>query len=103
MPLRWDPRRPALELADQATAPPPTGGEQVYVQVSFSLNEAWAQDNARNLQRAGLSAAVLPPDNPDDGYRVVLGPYPTREAAEDAGRKLGRPFWVFSREGAATQ
>jgi hypothetical protein len=28
---------------------------------------------------------------------VVLGPYPTREAAENAGRKLGLSFWVFSR------
>ena len=35
-------------------------------------------------------------------YRVVLGPYPTREAADDAGRKLGKPFWVFSRGQAPT-
>jgi hypothetical protein len=97
--VAWDPRRPALELADQATAPNPVAGEQIYVQVSHSLNEAWARDNATNLQRAGLEAKVLTPDGPDDGYRVVLGPYPTREAAEAAGRKFGRSYWVFSREG----
>jgi len=38
---------------------------------------------------------VLQPRNPDDGYRVVLGPYPTRAQAEGIGRKLGRPFWIY--------
>jgi hypothetical protein len=28
-------------------------------------------------------------------YRVVLGPYPTREAAEAAGRRSGVPFFVY--------
>jgi len=38
---------------------------------------------------------VLPPQTPDDGYRVVLGPYSTRAQAEEIGRKLGRPFWIY--------
>lgn len=29
-------------------------------------------------------------------YRVVSGPYPTREAAEEAGRRSGVSFWVFA-------
>lgn len=94
----WDPRRPALQLADQAdAAAEQPANEILYVQVSVSQNEAWAQEAAQNLKAAGLNASVLPPVNPDEGFRVVLGPYPTREAAEDAGRRLGRPFWVFSR------
>jgi hypothetical protein len=99
MGLDWDPRRPALQLAEEAeqSTVPATGGEVLYVQVSVSQNESWAQDLADNLKRSGLSASVLPPQAPDDGYKVVLGPYPTREAAEDAGRKLGKSFWVFSR------
>jgi hypothetical protein len=28
-------------------------------------------------------------------YRVVAGPYATREAAEEAGRRSGLPYWVF--------
>jgi hypothetical protein len=28
---------------------------------------------------------------------VVLGPYGSRDAADDAGRKLGKSYWVFSR------
>jgi len=29
-------------------------------------------------------------------YRVVIGPFPTREAAEAAGRRSGVSFWVFA-------
>ncbi|MBI4502226.1 MAG: SPOR domain-containing protein, partial [Gemmatimonadetes bacterium] len=95
--LAWDPRRPALQLAEQAEEATENAGDILYVQVSVSQNEAWAQDYAQDLKKAGMNASVLPPSSPDEGYRVVLGPYPAREAAEDAGRRLGRPFWVFSR------
>jgi len=67
----------------------------LYVQVSTSQNEAWSSEMAQQLTRAGLAAKVLPPKGPDDGYRVVLGPYPTRAQAEAIGRKLGRPFWIY--------
>jgi len=67
----------------------------MYVQVSTSQNEAWSSEMAQQLTRAGLVAHVLEPKNPDDGYRVVLGPYPTRAQAEGIGRKLGRPFWIY--------
>jgi hypothetical protein len=67
----------------------------LYVQVSTSQNEAWSTEMAQQLTRAGLAARVLPPKGPDDGYRVVLGPYPTRAHGEAIGRKLGRPFWIY--------
>jgi hypothetical protein len=67
----------------------------LYVQVSTSQNEAWSSEMAQQLSRAGLTAKVLQPKNPDDGYRVVLGPYPTRGQAEAIGRKLGRPYWIY--------
>ncbi len=97
----WDPRRPALQLASdtaaaQAAVP---SGQEIYLQVSSTANETWAQELARNLRAAGMQAGVLPPSSEEDRYRVVLGPYPTREAAEATGRKLGRPFWIFTREG----
>ena len=69
------------------------------MQVSSTSNQAWAEGSARDLRAAGLDASVLAPSSTDDFYRVVLGPYPTREAAEAIGRKLGRPFWIFPREG----
>ena len=67
----------------------------MYVQVSTSQNEAWSSEMAQQLSRAGLVARVLEPHSPDDGYRVVLGPYPSRAQAEAIGRKLGRPFWIY--------
>jgi hypothetical protein len=97
----WRPRgayRGAFADGDvTATQTPDTTGPegQMYVQVSTSQNEAWSSEMAQQLTRAGLAARVLEPHNPDDGYRVVLGPYPTRAQAEAIGRKLGRPFWIY--------
>lgn len=68
----------------------------LYVQVSVSQNPAWSSEMAQQLTRAGLPAKVLRPTSADEGYRVVLGPYPTREQAEAIGRKLGRPYWIFA-------
>jgi hypothetical protein len=82
--------------ADAGAASDTAGPEgPMYVQVSTSQNEAWSSEMAQQLSRAGLAARVLPPKNPDDGYRVVVGPYPTRAQAEAIGRKLGRPFWIY--------
>jgi hypothetical protein len=99
----WNPRRPTLQLASDSTevGEPGEPGAAIYVQVSSTANEAWAQDLARSLRAAGLKAGVLAPSEDEDRYRVVLGPYPTREAAEATGRKLGRPFWIFTREAQA--
>jgi dipeptidyl aminopeptidase/acylaminoacyl peptidase len=67
----------------------------LYVQVSTSQNEAWSTQMAQQLSRAGLTARVLPPKGLDDGFRVVLGPYESRDQAEAIGRKLGRPYWIY--------
>ena len=67
----------------------------LYVQVSTSQNPEWSGHLADDLTRAGMAARVLPPQHPDDGYRVVLGPFATREQAEAIGRRLGRPFWIY--------
>lgn len=102
----WRPRgayRGAFADAQTGAALPAAGGAvdtagpegPLYVQVSTSQNEAWSGEMAQQLSRAGLAAHVLSPRGPDDGYRVVLGPYPTRAQAEAIGRKLGRPFWIY--------
>ena len=92
----WLPRGvPASRVADAATADT-TGAEgPLYVQVSTSQNPEWSGRLADDLTRAGLAARVLAPRQPDDGYRVVLGPYATRAQAEAIGRRLGRPFWIY--------
>ena len=95
--------RTALPLASDAdtTSVAPVGMDSLagagplYVQVSISQNESWSTEMAQQLARAGLEAKVLPPKTTDDGYRVVLGPYPNRGQAETIGRKLGRPYWIY--------
>ena len=85
-----DAETPSAQASDTAGPEGP-----MYVQVSTSQNEDWSSEMAQQLSRAGLAARVLSPRNPDDGYRVVLGPYPSRAQAEAIGRKLGRPFWIY--------
>jgi len=103
VPTDWLPRgTPHTSVADatpgqQAVPATDSVGPEgpLYVQVSVSQNQSWSQEMAQQLIHAGLPARVLPPASADEGYRVVLGPYPTRGQAEDIGRKLGRPFWIY--------
>lgn len=96
---RWRPRWGlATEAGVAADSAAPGGGELLYVQVSVSRNRAWSDEMAQQLTRAGLTARVLAPSRPEEGYRVVLGPYPTRAEAETIGRKLGRPYWIYQPE-----
>jgi cell division septation protein DedD len=64
--------------------------------VSSSRNPAWANELADKLKAAGLPSSVLPPKTGDDAYRVVLGPYATREQAEATGKSLGMPSFVIT-------
>ena len=101
LPLAWIPGPEATTVATtDSTLPADSGaagepGNEVYLQVSSSQNPAWARDLASQLRDAGLPASVLEPHGPDEGYRVVLGPYASRAEAESAGRKLGRPFFIY--------
>lgn len=95
----WDPRRPALELVSDTTRLAAAVPSLTYwVQVSSTINQAWAQERASDLRRAGITATVLPPTLPDEPFRVVIGPHATREQAESIGRKLGLPYWIFMRD-----
>jgi cell division protein FtsN len=94
----WIPRGvPATTVAAASSDTAGGAGAEgpLYVQVSTSQNADWSGHLADDLTRAGLNARVLPPQHPDDGYRVVLGPYATRDQAEATGRRLGRPFWIY--------
>lgn len=93
----WAPRGAveAASASDATGADSTAGAGNMYVQVSVSRNATWSQQMAEELTRAGLAAKVLPPATIDEGYRVVLGPYSTRDQAEAIGRKLGRPYWIY--------
>jgi len=103
LPLEWAPQSGGTDASNVASTEPAPGGESplpgategVFLQVSSSQNPEWSRQLARQLEQQGLPARVVNPANEEEGYRVVLGPFPTREIAESAGRRLGRPFFVY--------
>lgn len=80
------------------TAAEPADGV-LYLQVSSSRNPEWAEDLAGKLRAAGLQPTVLKPARAEESYRVVLGPFRTRDAAEETGRRLGMPSFVITAQG----
>lgn len=99
-PLREAQRAPA---PGPARAPPPAASAPaLWVQVSASQSENASRQLAAELARAGHPARLVTPRAAGDGWRVVLGPFATREAAEAAGRSLGRPFFIVERAPAET-
>ena len=101
LPMAWTPETgtatsPVAQAVDSAAATPDSGSAaKIYLQVSSSQNRSWSAELARQLEQQGLPARVLDPRPGEDGFRVVLGPYPTREAAESTGRRLGRPYFIY--------
>ena len=99
--IAWDPRRPTLQLAEEAATDDQqeTTGEEdqtkFYVQLSSTSNLTWAQARRDELLQAQLRALVLYPTEYYDIYRVVLGPYGTREEADHIGRRLGQPYFLL--------
>ncbi len=102
LPLAWHPAQetgPTVE-ADSALlatdADSAAGGATVFLQVSSSQNPSWANELSQRLKAAGLPASVLEPRRSDEAYRVVLGPYSTREQAEETGRRIGMPSFIVT-------
>jgi len=81
-----------------AAAPPPTASAAAPFTVSFAalLNESKARILADSISVGGTRARVVPSQRAGTTiYRVVLGPYPNRAAAEQIGRDSKRSYWVF--------
>jgi hypothetical protein len=101
LPIAWQQAQEAplpLEADSAALAAADTGPARpsVYLQVSSSQNPTWANELSAKLGAAGLPASVLSPRRSEDVYRVVLGPYATREQAEATGRKIGMPSFIVT-------
>ena len=89
----------ALVAQDSALAPDSQSvapADRLFLQISSSQNADWSKEFAKQLNDGGYPARVLDPTTPDEGYRVVVGPFGTREAAEETGRKLARPYFVLT-------
>jgi len=93
----WNPQRLQVRLVESTEdAGDEPSGLQYYAQVSSTSNADWARDEVNRLVQAGMSAVLLPQTEWDDRFRVGLGPFNSRQAAEEAGRLLGRAFFVIS-------
>ncbi len=98
--IAWNPRRPTLQVAqEEQTDPEETTDEEqwlYFAQLSSTANEAWALARRDELRGAQLNAQVIYPDEYNDRYRVVLGPFDTSEQAHNIGRRLGQPYFVLT-------
>jgi hypothetical protein len=89
--------------ADSAAAPgdaetDPVQGE-IFIQVTASQNKRYADALADQLEGIGFRTRVTEPKPEGDGYRVLVGPYSNREAAEADGKRLGQPYFIRTTPG----
>lgn len=85
---------PPTGAANQAQAPSASRG--FFVSLATHATEAQARADAAHVVVEGVPAHVA--TSPGDGkilYRVVLGPYSSRAAAQRAGSLAARPFWIY--------
>ena len=78
------------------TAATGSGVAAVYLQVASSQNQDWANAFAQQLKDGGFPARLLSPKAAGEPYRVVIGPYATRDEADAVGRRLGRPYFLLT-------
>ena len=105
------PTRPAPATGEGLS--PPTGATRVpakppeptpaaasatfYVQLSATRNESAARALADIIRQEQHQAEAVAPAPGDDMWRVMSGPFRSREAADSAGRSMGRAYWVVER------
>jgi cell division septation protein DedD len=83
-----------------ATIRPANAAPQTFL-VSFAtlLNEQKAQEMARSIAVNGVQARIIPTQRAGTMvYRVVMGPYPSRDVAEQIGKAAQHGFWVYPSE-----
>ncbi|MDP9176931.1 MAG: SPOR domain-containing protein [Gemmatimonadota bacterium] len=88
----------APPAAPSAAGTPGPAGRSPGFLVSFAalLNESLARSTAAGIEVGGVRARVLPTQTGGTAiFRVVLGPYTTREQAERVGRESRRQYWVY--------
>jgi hypothetical protein len=89
--------KPAAGPKALPPAPAPDTTARLWVQVSASQSEPASRALVAELAAAHKPVLLVPPRAEGDGWRVVLGPFATRDDAEAAGRALGRPFFIVER------
>jgi hypothetical protein len=89
----------AETIAAPVKAPPAVDSARLGFTVSFAvfLDEPRARDEASKISVNGQTARVVTSmTNGTTVFRVVLGPYPTRDEADRAGRASNHSFVIYS-------
>ncbi|MDE3152225.1 MAG: SPOR domain-containing protein [Gemmatimonadota bacterium] len=84
--------------ARQGAAPRDSAAARVGYIVSFAalLSESRAQELASQITVEGRKARIVVSNRESTPiYRVVLGPYPTRDEADRVGRASQHTYWVY--------
>jgi len=90
---------PAAETTRVAAPAPKPDSNKLGFTVSFAalLDEAQARDRAAKISVNGRAARVVTGIvSGTTVYRIVLGPYQTRDEAEQAGRASGQSFVIYA-------
>jgi hypothetical protein len=75
---------------------PPAAARGYLVSFAAVLTEQKANETAATISVNGMRPRVMPSQSGSTTiYRVVLGPYSSREEAERIGRDSRRPFWIY--------
>jgi hypothetical protein len=91
---------PSVRDAAPSMVPPPAPRPRGYL-VSFAavLSEQRAGEVAAEISVNGVRPRIVPAQSGATTiYRVVLGPYATREEADRVGRDSRRQYWVFEEQ-----
>ena len=78
--------------------PPPAAKAGTGFVVSFAalLNEQRARETAAEIQVGGVKPRIVQTQSGGTPiFRVILGPYSTREEAERIGRESKRQYWIY--------
>jgi len=84
-------------IATRVPPSPQSGGSAGYVvQFASVLNPSSARSTADRISANGLKPRVVPSvEAGTTVYHVVLGPFPTRAAADAAGRAAHQQYWIY--------
>ena len=86
------------DASPSVVGPPPAAARQRVYTVSFAavLSEQKATEAASGISVNGMRPRVVSAQSGSTTvYRVVLGPYSTREEADRVGRDSRRQYWVY--------
>jgi septal ring-binding cell division protein DamX len=90
------PRAESAARGAPAIIPIDTAPRGFVVSFAALLSEQRARDLAAQIKVRGQAARVVGTQREGTTiYRVLLGPFPTREEAERVGRESGQTYWVY--------